>query len=40
MEVLVDNDKLLDLRADGIIISTPLGSTAYNYSSMGSMVLP
>lgn len=39
-EVSIDNTKIQDFSGDGIIISTPVGSTAYNYSLGGSLVSP
>lgn len=35
LSVKVDGNKLYDFIGDGLIISTPLGSTAYNYSAGG-----
>ena len=39
-EVLVDGEKIEEMRSDGMIFSTPLGSTAYNLSSGGPIVDP
>ncbi len=39
-EISIDNTKIQDFSGDGIIISTPVGSTAYNYSLGGSLVSP
>jgi NAD+ kinase len=39
-EVSIDNTKIQDFSGDGIIISTPVGSTAYNYSLGGSLISP
>ncbi|MBN2336105.1 NAD(+)/NADH kinase [Candidatus Bathyarchaeota archaeon] len=36
----VDGEHILDVQADGIIVSTPAGSTAYNMSAGGSVVAP
>jgi NAD+ kinase len=39
-EISIDNTKIQDFSGDGIIISTPVGSTAYNYSLGGSLISP
>lgn len=40
LEVLADDSPITRVQADGIIIATPTGSTAYSMSSGGSMVHP
>lgn len=40
MDVFIDKIHLQKFVGDGIIISTPIGSTAYNYSLGGSVVYP
>lgn len=40
LEVFIDNNHLEKFSGDGIIISTPVGSTGYNFSSGGSIVYP
>lgn len=40
LEVFIDDNHLENFSGDGIIISTPVGSTAYNFSSGGSIVYP
>ncbi len=39
-EVSIDNTKIQDFSGDGILVATPVGSTAYNYSLGGSLVAP
>jgi NAD+ kinase len=36
----VDDEHITDIQADGIIFSTPAGSTAYNMSAGGAIVAP
>ena len=38
--ISIDNTKIQDFSGDGLLISTPMGSTAYNYSLGGSLVSP
>lgn len=38
--VTIDGTKIQDFSGDGVLISTPVGSTAYNYSLGGSLVSP
>lgn len=40
LKVYIDGNHLQNFSGDGIIISTPVGSTAYNFSSGGSIVYP
>lgn len=40
LDVFIDNNHLETVSGDGIIISTPMGSSAYNYSAGGSIVYP
>lgn len=40
MDITIDSEKLLYLRSDGFIISTPTGSTAYSSSAGGPLLHP
>lgn len=40
LEIFIDKNHLEKFSGDGIIVSTPVGSTAYNFSSGGSIVYP
>ena len=40
LEVFIDDNHLEKFSGDGIIISTPVGSTGYNFSSGGSIIYP
>lgn len=40
LKVFIQDNHLENFSGDGLIISTPVGSTAYNFSSGGSVVYP
>lgn len=40
LKVYIDGNHLQKFSGDGIIVSTPVGSTAYNFSSGGSIIYP
>lgn len=40
LKVFIDDNHLENFSGDGLIISTPVGSTGYNFSSGGSIVHP
>lgn len=40
LEIFIDQNHLENFCGDGIIVSTPVGSTAYNFASGGSIVYP
>lgn len=40
LKVYIDDNHLQNFSGDGIVVSTPVGSTAYNFSSGGSIIYP
>lgn len=40
LDVMINDKNLEHFAGDGIIISTPIGSTAYNLSAFGSIICP
>lgn len=40
LEIFIDGNHLEKFCGDGIIVSTPVGSTAYNFSTGGSIIYP
>jgi NAD+ kinase len=40
LQLFFDQERIAQLRADGLILSTPTGSSAYSYSAGGPLVFP
>lgn len=40
LDVYIDDEMLENISGDGVIVATPMGSTAYNFSCGGSIVSP
>ena len=40
LDLRVNENKIQNFSGDGMLISTPIGSTAYNYSAGGSIIYP
>jgi NAD+ kinase len=40
MSIKIDEEQILDIQADGAMVATPTGSTAYNLSAGGSILSP
>jgi NAD+ kinase len=40
MSIKIDGEEIIEIQADGCLVSTPTGSTAYNMSAGGSVLAP